>query len=61
MAQAISRFGVKVSIIEGQDCLLPNNEPETGELLSEIFESEGISVYTENFAEEVTYSNDEFQ
>ena len=55
LAQVMARFGVSVSIIEGMDRLLPRNEPEAGEVLSEVFEAEGISVHTGQFATGISY------
>ncbi len=55
LAQVMARFGVKVSVIEGMDRLLPRNEPEAGEVLAEVFAAEGIDVYTGQFASSVGY------
>ena len=43
-AQVFARFGVAVTVVEGQPRLLALEEPEAGELLGEVFESEGITV-----------------
>ncbi len=45
LAEVFARFGVRVSIIEALDRLMPREEPEVGELMKEVFESEGISVH----------------
>ncbi len=60
LAQAIGRFGVEVSVIEGAERLLPRNEPEAGELLAEVFAAEGISVHTGQFANQVSYADERF-
>ena len=60
LAQVMTRFGVTVSIIEGTDRLLPRNEPEAGQVLREVFEAEGISVHTGQFATEVRYADEAF-
>ncbi len=60
LAQVMSRFGVEVSIIEGLDRLLARNEPEVGELLAEVFESEGIAVHAGQFASSVSFADDQF-
>ncbi len=57
LGQAVSRFGVKVSIIEGADTLLPHNEPEVGEALTEAFRNEGIDVHVGQFAMSVTHDD----
>ncbi|WP_067563621.1 dihydrolipoyl dehydrogenase family protein [Nocardia acidivorans] len=41
-AQVFARFGAKVTVIASH--LVPQNEPEAGELLAEVFEAEGIAV-----------------
>ncbi|MFB7723528.1 dihydrolipoyl dehydrogenase family protein [Nocardia sp. NPDC056100] len=41
-AQVFSRFGAKVTVIASH--LVPQNEPEAGELLAKVFDSEGIAV-----------------
>lgn len=60
LAQVMARFGVTVSVIEGESRLLPRNEPEVGALLQEVFEAEGISVHTGQFASGISFGNDEF-
>lgn len=59
-AQAMSRFGVNVAVVEGLDRLLPNNEPEAGQLLTDVFEAEGIAVHVGQFASEVSYDGSRF-
>ena len=44
LAQAFSRFGVRVTVIEGAPRLLPLEEPEAGEMLAEVFRQQGIDV-----------------
>ena len=44
LAQVFARFGVQVSVVEAADHLLPMEEPEAGELLQGVFESEGMHV-----------------
>ena len=44
LGQVFSRFGVEVAIVEGQDRLLPLEEPETSRLIASVLESEGITV-----------------
>ncbi len=60
LAQVMSRFGVKVSVIEGMDRLLARNEPEAGDTLREVFEAEGIAVHTGQFASGVSFADDTF-
>lgn len=44
IGQVYSRFGAEVTVVEGQERLLPAEEPEAGEVVSRAFEAEGISV-----------------
>jgi pyruvate/2-oxoglutarate dehydrogenase complex dihydrolipoamide dehydrogenase (E3) component len=44
LAQAFSRFGTAVTIIEPSDRLLAPEEPESSELLQKVFLAEGISI-----------------
>ncbi|MCP4957718.1 MAG: NAD(P)/FAD-dependent oxidoreductase [Actinomycetia bacterium] len=60
MAQVMSRFGVYVSIVEGLDRLLPRSEPEAGAVLRDVFEAEGIDVFTGQFAKGVSHTGNRF-
>ncbi len=55
LGQAVSRFGVDVSIIEGADRLMPIAEPEVSEVLTEVYAAEGINTYLGQFASNVAY------
>ena len=46
LAQVFSRFGSKVTIVEMSPMLLAAEEPEAGQLLADVFRSEGIEVNT---------------
>ncbi len=46
LGQVLSRFGVKVKIVEAEERLLPAEEPEVSEEVKNAFMSEGIQVYT---------------
>lgn len=46
LAQAIARFGVEVTVVEADDRLLAVEEPESSEVITRIFEAEGITVHT---------------
>jgi len=45
LSQVLARFGVRVTIVEAADRLLALEEPEAGEALREVLESEGITVH----------------
>ncbi|HEY8811928.1 MAG TPA: FAD-dependent oxidoreductase [Candidatus Dormibacteraeota bacterium] len=46
-AQVFARFGVRVTVVEAADRLLPAEEPGSGAALREAFEAEGIEVRVE--------------
>lgn len=46
LAQAFSRFGVRVSVVEAADRILGPAEPEAAAVIAEVFEREGIEVVT---------------
>jgi pyruvate/2-oxoglutarate dehydrogenase complex dihydrolipoamide dehydrogenase (E3) component len=58
LAQVYARFDVTTTIIEAVDRLLPLEEPEAGELLADVFTSEGIEVITGVEATRVDYVGD---
>jgi pyruvate/2-oxoglutarate dehydrogenase complex dihydrolipoamide dehydrogenase (E3) component len=60
LAQAMARFGVEVTVVEAADRLLDVEEPESGELLTRIFEGEGITVHTGVEVERVEHDRDAF-
>jgi pyruvate/2-oxoglutarate dehydrogenase complex dihydrolipoamide dehydrogenase (E3) component len=60
LAQVMARFGVQVTVIEGLDHLLPRNEPEVGQVVREVFEAEGITVHTGQFASSVSFDDGQF-
>ncbi|MGM0385312.1 MAG: dihydrolipoyl dehydrogenase family protein [Actinomycetota bacterium] len=45
LSQVMARFGVRVTIVEAADRLLAMEEPEAGEALKEVLESEGVTVH----------------
>ena len=45
LAQVFARFGSRVTVVEALGQLLPQEEPETGELIAGVFGREGISVH----------------
>jgi len=60
LAQVFTRFGSEVTVIEAADRLLPLEEPEAGELLAQVFASEGIAVRAGVAAKQVTHAVDGF-
>lgn len=60
LAQVMRRFGAEVTVLEGEERLLPRNEPEAGEVLRDVFASEGITVSTGQFASNVEHDGSKF-
>ena len=60
LAQVFSRFGAKVTIVEGSDRLIPLEEPESSALLLKVFTDEGIDVRLGGHAQQVSYENGQF-
>lgn len=53
LAQAFARLGVRVSILEAEDRLLPQYDPEAAALLRDVLTAEGITVHTGSQVESV--------
>jgi pyruvate/2-oxoglutarate dehydrogenase complex dihydrolipoamide dehydrogenase (E3) component len=53
LAQAVARFGTQVTVIEATERLLPQEEPEAGDLLAMVLRREGIEVHLGAKAERV--------
>jgi pyruvate/2-oxoglutarate dehydrogenase complex dihydrolipoamide dehydrogenase (E3) component len=60
MAQAFSRFGVQVTLIEVADRILAPEEPESSALLTEVFGREGIQVLAGVKIDAVSYEDGRF-
>jgi pyruvate/2-oxoglutarate dehydrogenase complex dihydrolipoamide dehydrogenase (E3) component len=60
LAQVFSRFGSRVTVLEGGPCLVGPEEPESGALLSEVFAAEGIDVRTGVTVESVAHDGGRF-
>jgi pyruvate/2-oxoglutarate dehydrogenase complex dihydrolipoamide dehydrogenase (E3) component len=60
LAQAFSRFGTAVTVVEALPRLVSFEEPEASDLIQRIFAAEGITVCTSAPAERVTYSGQHF-
>jgi len=57
MAQGMARFGARVTVVEAGDRIVGFEEPEAAQVLTEVFEREGIDVRTKSKA--VAVSHDE--
>lgn len=60
LAQGYARFGTEVTVVEASARLLSAEEPESGELLGGILESEGLTVRTRARASSVAYDGEQF-
>jgi pyruvate/2-oxoglutarate dehydrogenase complex dihydrolipoamide dehydrogenase (E3) component len=60
LAQVFVRFGVRVTLVEMADRLLPGDEPEAGRLLEEAFAADGMQVLTGVSVESVAYADGTF-
>ena len=60
MAQAFSRFGVQVTLVEVADRILALEEPESSKLVTDVFAREGIQVLVGAQISEVAYADGQF-
>ena len=61
LAQGLSRFGVRVTVLEVADRILAPEEPEASRLVADVFASEGIQVLTGAKIESVTHEDGRFR
>ncbi|HUE58098.1 MAG TPA: NAD(P)/FAD-dependent oxidoreductase [Acidimicrobiales bacterium] len=60
LSQVFARFGVRVTLVEALDRLLPLEEPEVGELIADVLRAEGVGVVTATAAANVAYQDGRF-
>ena len=60
LAQVFAQFGVRVTVVEMADRLLPGDEPEAGKALEEAFAADGIQVLTGAEVSSVAYADGTF-
>ncbi|MGA8209766.1 MAG: NAD(P)/FAD-dependent oxidoreductase [Nocardioidaceae bacterium] len=60
LAQAFSRFGVAVTVVETAERIMGPEEPEAAALLTEVFTQEGIQVLTGAAVSSVSYAEGTF-
>lgn len=60
LAQAFSRFGTEVTVLEVGSRILAVEEPESSELVAGVFEAEGIGVHTEVSIDGVAHDGEVF-
>ncbi|MGC4949361.1 dihydrolipoyl dehydrogenase family protein [Streptomyces sp. DT224] len=60
LAQVFARFTCAATVIEGQDRLLAQEEPEAGELAAEVLRADGVTVLTGARAQQVSHDGTAF-
>ncbi|MGW4517367.1 dihydrolipoyl dehydrogenase family protein [Streptomyces sp. NPDC004393] len=60
VAQVFARFTCRVTVVEGQDRLLSQEEPESGELAAQALRADGVTVFTGLRARQVSHDGTEF-
>ncbi|RIQ32542.1 dihydrolipoyl dehydrogenase family protein [Jiangella rhizosphaerae] len=60
LAQSFARFGVRVTVVEMADRLLPAEEPESGELVARVFAADGVDVRAGSGARSVRHDGERF-
>ncbi|MBA2806854.1 NAD(P)/FAD-dependent oxidoreductase [Streptomyces sp. KM273126] len=60
LAQVFARFKCAVTVIEGQDRLLSQEEPEAGELAARVLRADGVTVLTGARARQVSHDSTGF-
>jgi len=60
VAQVFARFTCRVTVVEGQERLLSQEEPEAGELAAEALRADGVTVLTGVRARQVSHDGTEF-
>ncbi|MFE6741718.1 dihydrolipoyl dehydrogenase family protein [Streptomyces tubercidicus] len=60
LAQVFARFKCAVTVIEGQDRLLPQEEPEAGELAADALRADGVTLLTGTRVRQISYVGTEF-
>jgi pyruvate/2-oxoglutarate dehydrogenase complex dihydrolipoamide dehydrogenase (E3) component len=60
LAQVFARFKCAVTVIEGQDRLLSQEEPESGELAAQVLRGDGVTVLTGARARQVSHDGTAF-
>jgi len=61
LGQVFSRFGVKVTIVEGRDRILPLEEPEASEIVAAVLEKEGATLITGVMVEKLSGQGDQIE
>ncbi|HXW34841.1 MAG TPA: NAD(P)/FAD-dependent oxidoreductase, partial [Acidimicrobiales bacterium] len=61
LSQVFARFGTEVTVVEGADRIISMEEPEASELLTKVFDREGIKVRTGMWASGVAHNGETFK
>ncbi|MGW2412577.1 dihydrolipoyl dehydrogenase family protein [Streptomyces tubercidicus] len=60
LAQVFARFKCAVTVIEGQDRLLPQEEPEAGKLAADALRADGVTLLTGTRVRQISHVGTEF-
>nr|WP_090015578.1 NAD(P)/FAD-dependent oxidoreductase [Lentzea albidocapillata] len=60
LAQAFARFGTTVSVVEVADRILPAEEPEAAQVLTDVLTAEGLTLHTGSPTQEVAHDGNAF-
>jgi pyruvate/2-oxoglutarate dehydrogenase complex dihydrolipoamide dehydrogenase (E3) component len=61
LGQVFSRFGVKVTIVEGRNRILPLEEPEASDIVAAVLEKEGATLITGVMVEKLSGQGDQIE
>lgn len=61
LGQVFARFGAGVTLLEGDDRLLPGEEPEAGAVVAKVLDREGVSVRTDVEATRIEHTDGVFR
>ncbi|MFJ7904272.1 dihydrolipoyl dehydrogenase family protein [Streptomyces sp. NPDC096198] len=60
LAQVFARFMCAVTVVEGQERLLSQEEPESGELAAQVLRADGVTVLTGTRARQISHNGSKF-
>ncbi|MFC4054157.1 dihydrolipoyl dehydrogenase family protein [Actinomadura syzygii] len=61
LAQVFARFGTAVTVLEGRDRLIAQEEPESGDLAAKALRADGVTVRTGARAVDIEYDGETFE
>ncbi|MDN3505855.1 MAG: FAD-dependent oxidoreductase [Simkaniaceae bacterium] len=61
LAQAFRHLGAQVTVIESERGIMPNEDPEASEVITNVFNEENIQLHTRCEANHISYENGKFK